>query len=122
MESKKISYITLISDIFLLLSFSYIIYGIFFNFERIGRESFNIVSINGNTAITICIFEIFISTITSYLLHKTHIRIIRYYLIIIGILNIIYRILNILAVPNYYSFFLMIIYIVLLIILILYKE
>ena len=122
MENKRISYITLISDIFLLFSFSYIVYGIFFNFERIGRESFNIVSINSNMAIIICFFEIFISTIISYLLHKIHIRIVRYYLVFICILSIIYRILNVLVVFNYYTVFMIFIYIILLVTLILYKE
>ena len=72
MKDKKISYITLTSDLFLMLAFSYIIYGFFFGFERIGFESFNLFTITKNTALIISILEIVFCISISYLLHKCY--------------------------------------------------
>lgn len=120
MENKRISYITLNSDLFLLLSFAYIIYGIFFGFERIGFESFHLFNINTDTAIIICIIEIILCTLISYLLHKCNIKKIRFSLIILCLLSIIYRILNIIILPSIFIGFTLVIGIELLLNLLLY--
>ena len=120
MENKKISYITLNSDLYLLLSFSYIIYGLFFGFERIGMESFRIYNITNSTAIIICIVEIVFCTAISYMLHKINIKSIRYNILILCILNIIYRIINIIILSSIFSWFMLIMGLILFITLLLY--
>ena len=50
MENKKISYLALISDLYVLLFFSYIIYAYFYGFERIGNASFNLMTIPNKVA------------------------------------------------------------------------
>ena len=118
--NKKISYITLISDIYVLLTISFIIYGIFFSFERIGVSSFTIKNINTLTAIIISIIEMIISIITAYLLHKSNYKKVRNILMILCLLNIIYRIGNLIFLTNPFTLFMLFINIVLFIILILY--
>lgn len=120
MESKKISYITLTSDLFLLLSFSYIIYGFFFGFERIGMESFKLLNISKDIAIYICIIEILFCTIISYMLHKCNIKKIRFTILILCIISIIYRISNIIILPTIFAGFMLFMGLILLITLILY--
>ena len=120
--NKRISYVTLISDIYILLVFSNIVYGIFFGFERIGNSCFTIVDINKNTAIIIAVIEIVFGVIMSYLLHKCNYMSIRIILIILCILNIIYRIINLLHLINPFTLLMIFINIVLLIILLLYKR
>lgn len=120
MENKKISYITLTSDLFLLLGFSYIIYGFFFGFERIGHASFTLFNITDNVALILCIIEILFSIILSYMLHKCNIKKIRVSIMILCILNIIYRVANITILPSIFSGFILLVGIILLLNLILY--
>ena len=122
MKQKKISYITLISDLYLLLAFSYIIYGIKFGFVRIGNESFNLFNITNDTALIISIYEIIICILNAYLLHKCNKNQYRYITIILCVLNIIYRIINILVVLNIYTGFILSLNIILLLLLIFYKK
>ena len=117
--NKKISYVTLISDLYILLGLSYIIYGIFFNFERIGNSSL-VINTDKNIAILIAFIEVMFSFIIAYLLHKCNYKIIRIILIIITILNIIYRIINILFVINPFTLLMIVINVVLFIILLSY--
>jgi len=120
--NKRISYVTLISDIYILLVFSSIVYGIFFGFERIGNSSFTVVDIDRTTAIVIAIIEIIFDLIIAYLLHKCSYIKVRIILIVLCILNIIYRIINLLHVINPLTLLMIFINIVLLIILLLYKK
>ncbi len=120
--NKRISYVTLISDIYILLVFSNIVYGIFFGFERIGNSSFTILNINKTTAIIISIIEIIFDLIVAYLLHKCNYIKVRIILIILCILNIIYRIINLLHMINPLTLLMIFINIVLFIILLLYKK
>ena len=115
MKSKKISYITLTSDLFLMLSFSYIIYGFFFGFERIGMESFKISTISYNAAVNICVLEIIFCATISYLLHRCNIPKVRIVVLILCILNIIYRIVNIMVVPSIFAGFMIFMGLILLI-------
>lgn len=118
--NKKISYITLVSDLYILLTISYIIYGVFFGFERIGASSFTITSINNNIAIIISLAEIVFNIIIAYLLHKCSYKTIRIILMLLCILNIIYRISNLLFMINPFTLFIVIINIALFIILLFY--
>ena len=120
--NKRISYVTLISDIYILLVFSNIVYGIFFGFERIGNSSFTILNNNKTTAIIISIIEIIFDLIVAYLLHKCNYIKVRIILIVLCILNIIYRIINLLHVINPLTLLMIFINIVLFIILLLYKK
>lgn len=120
--NKRISYVTLISDIYILLVFSNIVYGIFFGFERIGNSSFTVVDIDRTTAIVIAIIEILFDLIVAYLLHKCSYINVRIILIVLCILNIIYRIINLLHVINPLTLLMIFINIVLFIILLLYKK
>ena len=120
--NKRISYVTLISDIYILLVFSNVVYGIFFGFERIGNSSFTIVDIDRTTAIVIAIIEILFDLIVAYLLHKCSYINVRIILIVSCILNMIYRIINLLHVINPLTLLMIFINIVLLIILLLYKK
>ena len=113
MENKKISYITLTSDLYILLGISFIIYSIFFGFERIGRASFNIASITNNVAVIICLLEIVFSIVISYMLHKCNRKIVRYIIILFSIFNIIYRILNIMVLSSIFTVFMLIISVIL---------
>ena len=121
MKEKKISYIMLISDLYLLLALAYIIYGSFFGYERIGLDSYVITPISNMTAILISIGEIFLGFFMSYLLHKCYMKNIRYIAMFVSILNISYRILNIIVVYNFFTIFMLIIGIGLLLNLLLYK-
>ena len=118
--NKKISYVTLVSDLYLLLSFSYIIYGIFFGFDRIGNSSFTVMTISKNIAIIICVLEIIFGLIMAYLLHKCSYKKIRILLMVLCLLNIIYRVVNILFIINPFTIFMIVISVVLFIILMLY--
>ena len=120
MENKKISYITLTSDLFLLLSFSYIVYGFFFGFERVGYASFNLFNITDSVAKIVCILEILFCTFLSYMLHKCNIKKVRFCIVIICILNMIYRVINITILPSIFSGFMLLVGIILLLNLILY--
>ena len=117
---KKISYITLISDLYMLLVFSYIIYGIFFGFERIGSASYTVKSITGNMAILVALIEIIFSLIMAYLLHKSNNKKVRIILMILCLINVIYRIVNILVIINPFTIFMLLINIILFIILLLF--
>lgn len=118
--NKKISYITLISDLYMLLTFSYIIYGIFFGFNRIGTSSFTIKNIDIYSAVIIAILEIIFSIIMAYLLHKCNYKKVRYIVMILCILNLIYRIINVIYIMSYFNGFIIFINIILFIILLLY--
>ena len=120
MESKKISYITLISDLYLLVGISFIIYSIFFGFERIGRESFNIVNITKDIAIIICILEIIYSIVTSVMLYKCNKRSVRYTIMITSFIVVIYRIINMFMVPSIFTGFMLLVSFVLIIHLLFY--
>ena len=120
--NKRISYVTLISDIYILLAFSNIVYGIFFGFDRIGWASFSIVEIDRTIAIIIAIIEIVLAFIMAYLLHKCSYITVRVILIILCILNIIYRAINLLHVVNPLTLLMIFINIVLFIILLMYKR
>ena len=120
--NKRISYVTLISDIYILLVFSSIVYGIFFGFERIGNSSFTVVDIDRTTAIVIAIIEIIFNLVAAYLSHKCNYIKVRIILIGLCILNIIYRIINLLHVINPLTLLMILINTVLFIILLLYKK
>ena len=120
--NKRISYVTLISDIYILLVFSSIVYGIFFGFERIGNSSFTVFDIDRTTAIIIAIIEIIFNLVAAYLSHKCNYIKVRIILIGLCILNIIYRIINLLHVINPLTLLMIFINIVLFIILLLYKK
>ena len=98
----------------------YIIYGIFFGFERIGSSSFTIMPIDKNIFIIISIIEIIFSLIMAYLLHKCSYKKIRIILMILCILNVIYRISNILFIINPFTIFMIVINVILFIILLFY--
>ena len=118
--NKKISYITLVSDLYILLIFSYIIYGMFFGFERIGMSSYVIQNISNNVANLITLIEVSFDLSMAYLLHKCNHKIVRIILMFLCISNILYRISNILVLANPFAIFMLIMNIVLLIILIFY--
>lgn len=120
--NKRISYVTLVSDIYILLVFSNVVYAMFFGLERIGNASFTIADIGRNTAIILAIAEIVFSLIMAYLLHKCNYIAVRVILIIVCVLNIIYRIINLLHEVNAFTLLMIFISIVLFIILILYKR
>lgn len=120
--NKRISYVTLISDIYILLVFSNVVYGIFFGFERIGNSSFTVFDIDRTTAIIIAIIEIIFNLVIAYLSHKCNYIKVRIILIGLCILNIIYRIINLLHVINPLTLLMIFINIVLFIILLLYKK
>lgn len=120
--NKRISYVTLISDIYILLVFSNVVYGIFFGFERIGNSSFTVFDIDRTTAIIIAIIEIIFNLVAAYLSHKCNYIKVRIILIGLCILNIIYRIINLLHVINPLTLLMIFINIVLFIILLLYKK
>ena len=120
MKNKKISYTSLTSDLYLLLSFSYIIYGLFFDFERIGRESFQIIDITRNNAIKIGLIEIIFCIYIAYMLHRCDIKQFRIIVIIISIINIIYRIINIIIAPNAFTILMLILSILLILNLLFY--
>ena len=120
--NKRISYVTLVSDIYTLLAFSFIVYSMFFGLERIGNASFTIINIEKTTAITIAIIEIIFSLIMAYLLHKCSHITVRITLIVLCILNIIYRSINLFYKVNPFILLMIFINSVLLIILLLYKK
>lgn len=109
MESKKISYITIISDLYLLVGLSFIIYSIFFGLERIGYASFNITNITKDIAIIIGIIEIIYCIITSLSLYSSNRKIIRYSIMIISFIIVIYRIINMFMLPSYFTGFMLLI-------------
>ena len=120
MKVKKMSYIVLLSDLYLLLALAYIIYGSFFTFTRMGHESFTITTISDTVAIIISISEIFLAFLLSYLLHKCYKNSFRYTSMLVTIFNISYRVLNIIALPSYFSGIMLFIAILLLINLLFY--
>ena len=120
--NKRISYVTLVSDIYTLLTFSFIVYSMFFGLERIGNASFTIVNIEKTTAVIIAIIEILFSLIMAYLLHKCSHTTIRIVLIVLCILNIVYRSINLFYKVNPFILLMIFINLVLLIILLLYKK
>lgn len=120
--NKRISYVTLVSDIYTLLTFSFIVYSMFFGLERIGNASFTIVNIEKTTAVIIAIIEILFSLIMAYLLHKCSHITIRIILIVLCILNIVYRSINLFYEVNPFILLMIFINLVLLIILLLYKK
>ena len=120
--NKRISYVTLVSDIYTLLTFSFIVYSMFFGLERIGNASFTIVNIEKTTAVIIAIIEILFSLIMAYLLHKCSHITIRIVLIVLCILNIVYRSINLFYEVNPFILLMIFINLVLLIILLLYKK
>ena len=120
--NKRISYVTLGSDIYVLVFFSCIIYGIFFNFERIGLASFTITNINEITATIIAIIEIIFCLIMAYLLHKCNYKSVRILLIILCVLNIIYRIFNTICMINPFTLLMLLINTILFLILLFYPQ
>ena len=114
MENKKISYVTILSDLYILLGISFLVYSIFFGFDRIGRASFNIVTIPNSIAIIICLLEIVLSISISYMIHKCNIKTVRYTVMLLSLLNIIYRALNIMVFSSIFTVFMLIISIILL--------
>ena len=103
MGNKKISYITIISDLYLLVGLSFIIYSIFFGLYRIGYASFNLTNITKDIAIIIGILEIVYCIITSISLYSCNRKIIRYSILIISFIIAIYRILNMFMSPSYFT-------------------
>lgn len=122
MENKKDSYIVLISNLCLLLGFSYIIYAVFFGIESIGKESFHLFNISNYMAVNIGIIEILFCVLLAYILHKCNKKNIRYITIVICLLNIGYRVLNILIVTNIFNVFILVMSIILLLNLLFYKK
>ena len=120
--NKRISYVTLVSDIYTLLAFSFIVYSMFFGLERIGNASFTIINIEKTTAVIIAIIEILFSLIMAYLLHKCSYITVRIVLIVLCILNIVYRSINLFYKVNPFILLMIFINLVLLIILLLYKK
>ncbi len=120
--NKRISYVTLVSDIYTLLAFSFIVYSMFFGLERIGNASFTIINIEKTTAVIIAIIEILFSLIMAYLLHKCSHITVRIVLIVLCILNIVYRSINLFYKVNPFILLMIFINLVLLIILLLYKK
>lgn len=120
--NKRISYVTLVSDIYILLAFSFFVYSMFFGLERIGTASFTIINIEKTTAITIAIIEILFSLIMAYLLHKCSHMTVRIVLIVLCILNIIYRSTNLFYKVNPFTLLMILMNLALLIILLLYKK
>jgi len=117
---RKISYVTLTSDLYLLLGISYIMYSLFFGFERIGYASYNISNITSLVAIKICILEIIHSIIISYALHRCDNKLLRIIVIGICLINIIYRIINLISVISIFSSVMLVFGIILLLNLIFY--
>lgn len=107
MENRKISYITIISDLYLLVGLSFIIYSIFFGLDRIGYASFNLTNITKDIAIIIGILEIAYCIITSIGLYSSNRKIIRYGIMIISFIVVIYRILNMFMSPSYFTGFML---------------
>lgn len=107
MENRKISYITIISDLYLLVGLSFIIYSIFFGLDRIGYASFNLTNITKDIAIIIGILEIAYYIITSIGLYSSNRKIIRYSIMIISFIIVIYRILNMFMSPSYFTGFML---------------
>ena len=107
MENRKISYITIISDLYLLVGLSFIIYSFFFGLDRIGYASFNITSITKDIAIIIGISEIIYCVVTSIGLYSCNRKIIRYGIMIISFIIVIYRILNMFMSPSYFTGFML---------------
>lgn len=120
--NKRISYVTLISDMYMLLVFSFIVYGAFFGFDRIGNASFTFTDIGMNTAIIIAIVEIVLDLIMAYLLHKCSYIAVRVILIILCVLNIIYRVFNLLYDINPLILLMIFMNVVLIVVLLLYKK
>ena len=120
--NKRISYVTLVSDIYTLLAFSFIVYSMFFGLERIGNASFTIINIEKTTAVIIAIIEILFSLVMAYLLHKCSHITVRIVLIVLCILNIVYRSINLFYMVNPFILLMIFINLVLLIILLLYKK
>ena len=120
--NKRISYVTLVSDIYTLLAFSFIVYSMFFGLERIGNASFTIINIEKTTAVIIAIIEILFSLVMAYLLHKCSHITVRIVLIVLCILNIVYRSINLFYKVNPFILLMIFINLVLLIILLLYKK
>lgn len=108
MENKRISYLTLISDLHMLLCFSYLVYAYFYGFERIGRASFNITNISDNLAFTIGILEVVLCIIFAYLLHKYNNKKERYIIMTLCIMNIVYRLINVLSIISIFNLFMII--------------
>ena len=106
----------------MLLVFSFIVYGMFFGFDRIGNASFTFTDIGMNTAIIIAIVEIVLDLIMAYLLHKCSYIAVRVILIILCVLNIIYRVFNLLYDINPLILLMIFINIVLIFVLLLYKK
>ena len=103
MENRKISYITIISDLYLLVGLSFIIYGFFFGIERIGYSSFNFINISKDIAIIIGILEIAYCIITSIGLYSSNRKIIRYSIMILSFIVVIYRIVNLVMLPSIFT-------------------
>ena len=120
--NRRISYVTLVSDMYMLLVFSYIIYGVFFGFDRVGSAIFSIYDIGKNGFIIISIIEIVFSLIMAYLLHKCNYLFVRIILCILCVLKLIYSIINVLHVINPFTLLMIFINFVLLIILLLYRK
>ncbi len=91
---KRLSYITLISDLYIFMSIILIVYGVFFGFAEIGKNSFYLLEVNDNIYIMISIMEIIVNLIIAYLIHRFNIKSIKILLIIMTILLIIYEIIN----------------------------
>ena len=120
--NKRISYVTLVSDIYTLLAFSFAVYSIFFGLQRIGNASFVVASIGKTTAIIIGIIEILFSLIMAYLLHKCSHITVRIVLMVLCILNIIYRVINLFYGVNPLTLLMIFINLALFIILLIYNK
>lgn len=122
MENKKISYLALISDLYVLLFFSYIIYAYFYGFERIGNASFNLMTMPNKVAFYIGIGEIVLSLIFAELTHKCNKRKIRITTMLLSLLNIIYRIINVVSIISIFNMFMIILSLLLFTTLRFYKQ
>ena len=117
---RKISYVTLTSDLYFLLGISFIVYGLFFDFTRIGSASYNISNITNSTALLISIAEVAHCIINAYILHKCDNKLVRIIAIILCILNIVYRVVNLFALVNLFTIIMLVFGIILLLNLIFY--
>lgn len=121
MKKKKISYLTLFSDLYILLCFSYLIYAYFYGFERVGRASFSIINISDNIALTIGILETVLCLVFAFLLHKCNFKKNRYILMILCMINIVYRLINVISIISIFNMFMIILNLFLFTILRFYK-
>lgn len=122
MENKKISYITLLSDLCVLLSFAFIIYGCYFGFERIGAASLFVTNLDKSLAVKIAVLEIISCITMANILHKYYKKSCFIFAFVIAIANIIYRSINIFHVVSIFNVGMFILNVLIIIVLLLFNK